>query len=319
MSVVVEELLAPIAPDLADFEKRLQAAVADDFGPMADAMQHIVRAGGKRLRPALVLLSCRLGDPDIDDAHRLAMGIEFIHTATLVHDDLIDNSATRRGITTLHEQLGAPPAIIIGDYYFAKGANLIAAIGEPRIDAAISNTVMTICLGELLQMTSHREYAQSTADYYRKIERKTATLLSTCTYAGGIVAGMEGERLEALQEYGHLLGMAFQIADDVLDYVATQDELGKPVGNDLRQGTITLPLMLALENRSLERKLRPLLDAEDFDAVVTIVRDSDAVSRAEEVAYDFADRARAKLDLFSDSPSRRTLQRVCDYVVERRA
>ena len=136
---------------------------------MAEAMRHIVRAGGKRIRPALVILSAGLGQPRMDHVYDLAMGIEFIHTATLVHDDLIDRAPTRRGMITIHELMGSAPAIIIGDYYFAKGANLIAAIGEPAIDAAISNTVMTICLGELLQMTSKDDYRQSLEDYLRKI------------------------------------------------------------------------------------------------------------------------------------------------------
>ncbi|MFN2583113.1 MAG: polyprenyl synthetase family protein, partial [Candidatus Dormibacteria bacterium] len=150
MSTATEELLEPVAAELLEFERRLQESIAADLGPMASAMELIVRAGGKRLRPALVILSSRLGDANLDYVFNLAMGIEFIHTATLVHDDLIDASPTRRGITTIHQQYGPNPAIIIGDYYFAKGANLISSIGEPRIDASISNAVMTICMGELL-------------------------------------------------------------------------------------------------------------------------------------------------------------------------
>ena len=144
------------------------------------------------------------------------MGIEFIHTATLVHDDLIDKAPTRRGITTIHEALGPDPAVIIGDYYFAKGAYLLAEIGMPAIDFAISNAVMTICMGELLQMTSRNAYDQSIADYHRKIGRKTATLVSTCCYGGGLIAGLDSDAVERLRRYGHSLGMAFQIADDVL-------------------------------------------------------------------------------------------------------
>ena len=136
--------------------------------------------------------------------------------------------------------------MIIGDYYFAKGAYLLAEIGMPAIDSAISQAVMTICMGELLQMTSRNAYDQSLDDYHRKIGRKTATLVSTCCYGGGLIAGLDTDAVEALRRYGHSLGMAFQIADDVLDYVATSAEVGKPVGADLRQGTVTLPLMLAL-------------------------------------------------------------------------
>ncbi len=323
MSVVVDELLAPIAPDLVEFERRLVASVAADLGPMADAMEHIVRAGGKRLRPALVLLSAGLGDADRDHAFNLAMGIEFIHTATLVHDDLIDNARTRRGITTIHETVGANPAIIIGDYYFAKGANLLASIGEPNIDLAISSTVMTISMGELLQLTSHRDYDQTLEEYHRKIARKTAALLETCCYCGAVVAHLDDGRTESLRQYGYLLGMAFQIADDVLDYTATAAEIGKPVGADLRQGTVTLPLMLALQEAVTGPRLRAVLAKEqmtdaDYDEIVALVRHSGAIDRTEAQAHDFAMRARAKLGTFDPSPARSTLERVCDYVVQRR-
>ncbi len=323
MSVIVDELLTPIAPDLIEFERRLEDSVKADFGPMADAMEHIVRAGGKRLRPALVLLSAALGTPDRDHAFNLAMGIEFIHTATLVHDDLIDNARTRRGITTIHETVGTNPAIIIGDYYFAKGANLLASIGEPSIDLAISNTVMTICMGELLQLTSRRNWDQTLEEYHRKIARKTASLVETCCYCGAVVGGLDEVRTEALRQYGYLIGMAFQIADDVLDYTSTDAELGKPVGADLRQGTVTLPLMLALQQSPSSAALREVLahdvlsDA-DCDAVVHLVREFGAIERAETQAHDFAVRARAQLVAFDASPARTTLEQVCDYVVDRR-
>jgi geranylgeranyl pyrophosphate synthase len=318
-----ENLLEPIATELREFETRLAATVADDLGPMSAAMNHIVRAGGKRLRPALVILSARLGEADPEHIYNTAMGIEFIHTATLVHDDLIDDAETRRGMATIHALLGVNPAIIVGDYYFAKGANLTAAIGMPIIDVIISRAVMTICMGELLQLTSKRDYDQSVEDYYRKIERKTAALLSASCHCGGIVARLDEQRANALERFGHHLGMAFQIADDVLDYTATEAQIGKPVGADLRQGTITLPLMYALRDDAVAPRLRALLNREpmreqDYDEVVALVRASSAVPRAERDAQEFADRARSELGVFPESEPRAVLERVCGYVVERR-
>jgi heptaprenyl diphosphate synthase len=323
VSTVAGELLEPIVADLQEFERRLVDSIAADLGPMASAMEHIVKAGGKRLRPALVILSGRLGSADRDSIFNIAMGIEFIHTATLVHDDLIDNSPTRRGIRTIHEALGPNPAIIIGDYYFAKGANLLSSIGSPAIDAAISHAVMTICMGELLQMTSRNDYDQSLESYYRKIERKTATLVSTCCSSGAIVSGQPEESVETLRRYGYNLGMAFQIVDDVLDYVASSDEMGKPVGADLRQGTVTLPLMLALQDPDAGPALRRILAASeltdsDYDQVVGLVRESPAIDAAERHAADFAARARTELAAFPESVTRATLERICDYVVDRR-
>jgi heptaprenyl diphosphate synthase len=317
-----ENLLEPIAAELREFEQRLAATVADDLGPMSQAMNHIVRAGGKRLRPALVILSARLGDAVPEHIYNTAMGIEFIHTATLVHDDLIDDAETRRGMATIHALLGVNPAIIVGDYYFAKGANLTAAIGMPVIDVIISRAVMTICMGELLQLTSKRDYDQSVEEYYRKIERKTAALLSASCHCGGIVGHLDETRALALERFGHHLGMAFQIADDVLDYVASAEQIGKPVGADLRQGTITLPLMYALRQPDLEPRLRALLRepvSEDaYDEVVRLVRDSPAIAQSERHAHEFADRARAELAVFPRCEARMVLEKVCDYVVERR-
>jgi len=316
-------MLDPIAAELEEFERRLHQTVSADLGPMAEAMEHIVNAGGKRLRPALVILSAGLGEPSPDHVFALAMGIEFIHTATLIHDDLIDDAETRRGLATIHAILGANPAIIVGDYYFAKGANLTSSIGIPAIDEIISATVMTICMGELLQLTSKCDYDQSVDAYYRKIERKTATLLSASTYCGSIVARLDETHRETLRRYGHLLGMAFQIADDVLDYTATEAQVGKPTGADLKQGTVTLPLMYGLRDPDVEPRLRRILAREpledgDYSEVVDLVRDSPAIALAERHAHEFADRAKQELRVFPESETRATLESLCDYVVERR-
>ena len=323
MSSSTGSMLDPIAAELEEFERRLHQTVSADLGPMAEAMEHIVNAGGKRLRPALVILSAGLGEPSPDHVFALAMGIEFIHTATLIHDDLIDDAETRRGLATIRAILGANPAIIVGDYYFAKGANLTSSIGIPAIDEIISATVMTICMGELLQLTSKCDYDQSVDAYYRKIERKTATLLSASTYCGSIVARLDETHRETLRRYGHLLGMAFQIADDVLDYTATEAQVGKPTGADLKQGTVTLPLMYGLRDPDVEPRLRRILAREpledgDYSEVVDLVRDSAAIALAERHAHEFADRAKQELRVFPESETRATLESLCDYVVERR-
>jgi geranylgeranyl pyrophosphate synthase len=182
---------------------------------------------------------------------------------------------------------------------------------------------MKICMGELLQLTSKRHYEQPVEAYYTKIERKTATMLSAACHCGAIVAGMGEEPQRALERYGRDLGIAFQIADDVLDYTATEEQLGKPTGADLRQGTVTLPLMYALKDPAVGPALRPVLAREplsdaDCDEVVALVRGSAAVAEAERRAHEFADRARAELAIFPDSEARSALESICDYVVERR-
>jgi geranylgeranyl pyrophosphate synthase len=319
------EFITPIRTELEDFEQRLHATVRADLGPVADAMEQILDAGGKRLRPALVFLAAGLGRPQgLDDVIRAAMAIEFIHNATLIHDDLIDGAPTRRGLRTIHESLGPNPAIIIGDYYFAKGANLMSQIGNPSIDALLSQTVMTICFGEMLQLTSQRRYDQSLDEYYAKIERKTAVLLAASTYCGAVLAGLDEAQVEAMRRFGRLLGMSFQIADDVLDYLATEEEVGKPVGNDLKQGTVTLPLMLARHDPAVDGRLEAILEKAtlqdaDYAEVVRIVRGSRGIDESYGYAKAFGDKARAELQAFPPSPYRDAFEALTHYVVGRRS
>ncbi len=229
------------------------------------------------------------------------MGIEFIHTATLVHDDLIDKAPTRRGITTIHEALGPDPAVIIGDYYFAKGAYLLAEIGMPAIDSAISHAVMTICMGELLQMTSRNEYDQSLADYHRKIGRKTATLVSTSCYGGGLIAGLDADvgrepaplrpqprhglpdrrrrpRLRRHQRRGGQTGRRRPSPGD--------GDTAADAGAQRPRGRRTPPRRILAKDD---------LNEEDFDTVVSLVRGSDAIAEAERSAQEFAREAAAEL------------------------
>jgi heptaprenyl diphosphate synthase len=319
------DFVVPIRAELEDFEQRLHATVRADLGPVADAMEQILDAGGKRLRPALVFLSAGLGPTRrIDDIHRAAMAIEFIHNATLIHDDLIDGAPTRRGLRTIHETLGPNPAIIIGDSYFAKGANLMSQIGNPSIDALLSQTVMTICFGEMLQLTSQRRYDQSLEEYYAKIERKTAVLLAASTYCGAVLGGLDEAQVEAMRRFGRLLGMSFQIADDVLDYLATEAEVGKPVGNDLKQGTVTLPLMLARHDPAVDGKLDTILEKAtlqdaDYAEVVRIVRGSRGIEESYGYAKAFGDKARAELQVFPPSAYRDAFESLTHYVVRRRS
>lgn len=318
------DFIAPIRTELEDFERQLHATVKADLGPVAEAMEQIVEAGGKRLRPALVFLAAGLGrQTRMTDVYRAAMAIEFIHNATLIHDDLIDGAPTRRGLKTIHESLGPNPAIIIGDYYFAKGANLMSSIGNPDIDALLSETVMTICFGEMLQLTSQRRYDQSLDEYYAKIERKTAVLLGASTYCGAVLGGLTEAQVDAMRRFGRQLGMSFQIADDVLDYLATEEEVGKPVGNDLKQGTVTLPLMLARHDPAVNGRLdavlkKGTLQDEDYAEVVRIVRGSRGIDESYEYARTFGDKARAELQVFPPSAYRDALESLTYYVVGRR-
>jgi geranylgeranyl pyrophosphate synthase len=308
-------LFGPVAEDLDRFEARIRESVAADGPPLAGPMGDLFAAGGKRLRPALVLLAGRLGT--LSDAHfHAAAAVELTHAATLVHDDVIDHSAVRRGRPTVAAVLGDAPAIVIGDYYFAKAYQQAALTADPAVVAAIAGAVMTICQGELAQNEARFRYRPTLAEYRARIEAKTAALLAASAWVGGRLAGLDSDRQEALQLYGTELGLAFQIADDVLDYTAGEAELGKPVGHDLLEGHATLPLLLA--------ELRePLTDGVPLPAtrvaeVVAAVRASHGPELALAEARKHAESARAHLAGLPGGRARESLDALTDYVVERK-
>jgi len=307
-------LFGPVAQDLARVEAELNSEINRDPPEVAGSMADLFAAGGKRIRPALVLLSASCGDYDLARLLPAAMAVEMTHAATLVHDDVIDRSSTRRGRPTVAARLGDEPAIVIGDFYFAKAYELAARTGIAEVVDILARAVMDICAGEVRQQSIRYRYSTDVAEYMRRIEAKTATLLAACCEIGALLGGLVDARREALRAYGHELGLAFQIADDVLDYTATEVEVGKPIGHDIVDGFATLPLMLASvriddDRRLSEREARDIVDA---------VRTGDGPQRALEMARDHARAARDQLRVLDGSEGTSTLVALTDYVVTRK-
>lgn len=308
-------LFGPVAADLDRFEALVRDSIEADGHPLAGPMGDLFAAGGKRLRPALVLLAGRLGRPSTTLFHA-AMAVELVHAATLVHDDVIDRSALRRGRPTVAAALGDSPAIVVGDFYFAKAYREAALTDDVAVVGAIAEAVMRICRGELEQSASRHRYRPSLGAYRQRIEAKTAALLAAAAWSGGRLAGLDPERQEALRRYGLELGLAFQIADDVLDYTAAEAELGKPVGHDLLEGHATLPLLLSQLAEPLPEGT-PLSVAE-VAAVVAEVRAAGGPERALQEARRHAVAARDHLAGLPSGSARDSLERLAGYVVERR-
>lgn len=308
------EPFAAIAGDLARFEAATSESIGADGAAMADAMRPLFEAGGKRLRPALVFLCGRLGQ--LRDAHlSAAMAVELVHSATLVHDDLIDSAVLRRGRPTVAHTLGSSQAIVIGDFYFAKAYELAARTGDAAVVAAIAEAVMRICAGELEQDRARYRYTVTELEYTARIEAKTAALLAASCWTGGWLGGLGEAELAALHRYGIELGMAFQIADDVLDYVASADQVGKPVGKDLLEGHATLPLLLSSPDPPLPAG-RPL-DPNTVARIVEQVRREGGVDRSLERARRHSALARESLAGLGGGPIIDSLVALTDYVVER--
>jgi geranylgeranyl pyrophosphate synthase len=310
-----------VRDDLERVEALLRERPPEQHDAITIAIDHLVGGGGKRLRPALVLLSAHLCGADLDRAVFAAAAVEMLHTATLIHDDLIDGSLMRRGVQTLNAHWSPGATVLTGDYVFAHAAYLASQAGSVRLMHRFAETLMVICNGEVQQMFDGQR-GQDVGQYERRIHAKTASLIAMCAEAGAVLADAEEGVTAALRLYGEQLGLAFQIVDDVLDFVADEGTLGKPVGSDLRQGLVTLPLLLFLEIHPHQPAVRRVLEGDASQEVVQeavrAVAASPAIERALQVARDHADRARRALDQFSSSPYRAALLELADFTVRRR-
>lgn len=311
-----------VRDDLERVEALLRERPPEQHEAIGVAVEHLVNSRGKRIRPALVLLSAYLCEADVDRAIFAAAAVELLHTATLVHDDLIDGALIRRGIETLNAHWSPATTVLTGDYVFARAAHLISRAESILLVQCFSETLMTICNGEVRQMFNGGRCHTSHEEYERRIYAKTASLISMSTQAGAILAGAEKEKQETLQTYGEQLGLAFQIVDDVLDFVADEQVLGKPVGNDLRQGLVTLPVLLFLEDNPAHPIVRRVLNGhsseETVQKAIQAIAGSPAINRALEMARGHTERAKAALDKFPDSPYRNALLELADFTVRRR-
>jgi geranylgeranyl pyrophosphate synthase len=277
-------------------------------------MADLFEAGGKRLRPALVLLAARCGTYEAERVLPAAMAVEVTHAATLVHDDVIDRSATRRGRPTVAAALGDEPAIVIGDFYFAKAYEHAARTRAHEVVVILAEAVMKICAGEVRQQSIRYRYSTGVDEYMQRIEAKTATLLAACCDIGALLGGLSEKDREALRNYGRSLGLAFQIADDVLDYTGTEGEVGKPIGHDILDGFATLPLMLSSIHLDDDRRLSEL----DASRIVEAVRNSDGPRDALAQAMTYARDARQQLQMLKHTEATDALASLTDYVVTRK-
>ncbi|HEV2582333.1 MAG TPA: polyprenyl synthetase family protein [Ktedonobacteraceae bacterium] len=325
-TATLSRLFAGIQSDLEQVDSTFEVRATSGLDILNSASMHALASPGKRLRTALTLLSGKLSTYRFDKLLPLSVAFEMVHLATLIHDDIVDNARTRRGNPTVNAIWGDNIAILLGDYYFAKTAGLIADINDNRIDHLFSDTVATVCEGTIMEMMTARRIDLTIENYYEKIRHKTACLIAACCKGGAIVSQASDEEIALLYEYGINLGIAFQIIDDILDYTEDQATIGKPAGNDLRQGMVTLPLIYALQQQPLNGHIQHIhsvlngadQDEEEIRSVVAWVVDGDGVSQAQTDANRYAENARASLYQFPPSSNRDTLDELIDFVVIRR-
>jgi heptaprenyl diphosphate synthase len=313
----------PISQELEAVEKRLFDNINTNIPLLSEASVHLIKAGGKRLRPGFALLAARMYMSDLEKAIPLAVSLELIHMASLVHDDVIDNSEIRRGTETVKKRWGNRMSIYAGDYILARSLAIINEYNRPDVVDVLADTSMKICEGEIQQMLSCYNVQQGLKDYLRRIHCKTALLISVSCQLGAMISEARPQEIAALKKYGYYVGMAFQITDDILDLAADEKTLGKPVGNDIRQGIITLPAIYALKFSRDSKKLKEMFSAPEVcrsqtPAMIDMVIESGGIDYAYEASRKYAYLAQQQLQLLPDKPEKGILYDIADFILERK-
>ena len=323
-------LLEPLVQDLERVEKKLREPVHLDYPQLTAVLQSLLDSGGKRVRPALALLAGSFYPTDTEKLVSLAASVEMLHTATLVHDDLIDGAMVRRGRGTLNARWSMGATVLTGDYLFARAAALAAETNHVRVMAIFADTLMTICSGELRQIFDRHNlprvddaaaWQEALARYDQRIHAKTASLFRAATEAAAALGGAPHDEAAALGEYGRSLGIAFQIVDDVLDFEGNETVLGKPVGSDLREGIVTLPVLYFLRDHPRDGRIAAILEGSDDDGlvreVVAAISASGAIGRALDRARGFVAQSQQALSALPETESRALMWSLADYTVAR--
>ena len=315
-------LYKPIEAEMAAVEDTLNSLAEVKTPWLAEMLAAVLFAGGKRMRPAVSLLAGKLGDFRPELAVPLAASLELLHTASLVHDDIIDGAGTRRGRPTAGRLFDNHGAVVLGDYIFAQAAALVARTTNPEAVRLFAETMIMMAMAELAEERTAFDYNQTVDDYLRRIRGKTASLFAIAAQGGGLVSGMRPEDVQALRSYGDNLGMAFQIVDDILDFSGDEQEMGKPVGSDLMQGTLTLPSLLLMERQPRDNPIKRLFaekgGAEHHRLAIEMVRESGIIEESYVRAKAFGDAAQLALTGLPQTPERSALAEIADYVLERK-
>jgi len=319
----LSEIYQPVQEDLAAVEAELKLVGQVENPWLSELLEYSLMGGGKRIRPILTLLSARSYNYRIDRLMPLAMAVELMHLATLVHDDTIDNSAVRWNRPTINKLWGTEQAVLLGDYLFAQSGALVAKTENLPVIKLLPHTLMIITSGEIAQSHSAFNLEQTREHYLHRIASKTAALFILATESGAILSDAPEEGVRIMRDYGHNLGIAFQIVDDILDFIGTEEEMGKPVGSDLSQGTLTLPAMLLLErypdeDNPVKRLFQTGSGEQYISKAIEQVRNSPIIEECFEVAAKYCDRARQRLDRLPNTEARKTLYELADFIINRR-
>lgn len=322
---IKQRIYAQIKPDLARIEAEIATQLTTSVPLISRVGQYILESGGKRLRPLLMILSARLCGYRGNHDAPLAVVFEFLHAATLLHDDVVDHAEFRRSQPAANKIWGNPAVVLVGDFLYSKSILMTVEYANIRILEVLSDSTTKMAEGEVLQLIHADNLEINEEEYLQVITRKTAVLISAACHIGAIFGGGDAVEEKALKTYGHNLGIAFQLIDDTLDYTGDVKELGKPVGNDIQEGKATLPLIYAFQNQCAagKKSLRKIFSAdeilpEDFHEVRDIVTRSGGIEYTQRRAMQHVQQAKDAIQIFPSHPTRQVLEDIADYVICRR-
>lgn len=320
----MQSALNIIGEDLTLVEQQFRKDLQSDVPLIRKVGEYVLSSGGKRVRPALLLLSARLSGYTADKAIPLASVIEFIHTATLLHDDVVDSATLRRGIASANTLWGNEASVLVGDFLFSKSFSLMVNVGSMDILRVLSDATTVIAEGEVMQLLCTGELDLAEEQYIKVVRSKTAILMSAACEAGALLGAVPMVQQQALADFGMDLGIAFQLMDDILDYIATEEEFGKSIGHDLEEGKITMPLIHTLRHcTDAERAViaavveQDEMSLDEFRAVSGFVKQYGGIDYTVERARFYIDRCKTHLDHFAPSPVRDAMLSLSEYVVTR--
>lgn len=308
--------------DMDQIEKELYKSVQGDDDLLTETSLHLLKAGGKRLRPVFVLMGGKFGQYDLEKLKRIAIPLELIHSASLVHDDVIDDAELRRGELTVKAKWGDKIAMYTGDYIYAKALIMTTELKNPLIHQILSKAMVEMSIGEMEQIRDFFNTEQSVRHYLLRIRRKTALLIAVSCQLGALAAEAEPEVARLLYNYGYNVGMAFQIRDDLLDLSGTEKQIGKPPGSDMRQGNITLPVLYSLEDERLRAPLLKELESiregrSGVGRAIDLILSGEGITRSEELASLYIAKALAALDQLPNNRTKRNLRDIAFFVTGR--
>ena len=320
----LEEIYWPIRDQLRMVDEELKSRLHSDNELVRQINKYILDMPGKRLRPALVLLSARMGDYRGNEAIPVATAVEIIHTATLFHDDVVDSANLRRGQPTVNSKWGDGISIVLGDHWYSRAFSVLSHLKIPKVLEMLLEVINRICVGELEQLKRRYDLSFTEQEYLEIVKNKTACLMSFCCKAGALIGEVSPEQMKSLANYGLNLGIAFQIVDDCLDFIGTEGKMGKSMGSDLLEGKLTLPLIYAMSaanKRDVERiknsfRLRQI-NSNDVNEIKNIVKRHRAIDYSLRKAEKYRDISKNQLKSLKDSEYRDALNLFADYVVER--